>query len=138
MGDLSVSDGIKWLTYDEASVVLRIKPDSVRRRASLRKWQRMQGNDGLARIGVPLDIIPDDTTDASPVIIPAHPDNPDTQTDENLLLARIEIASLQAKVQGLEARLSDTQGERDRIAGLLDKALEARAPTGILRWLFRG
>lgn len=127
-----MSDGIKWLTYDEASVVLGIKPDSVRRRAALRKWQRMQGNDGLARIGVPLDIIPD----ATPVITPDIPDNPDKPKDEDLVLARIEIGSLQAKVEGLEARLSDTQRDRDRIAALLDRALERRPSVGILARLF--
>src|SRR5215204_248901 len=46
---------IKWLTYDEAAVALRISPESVRRLAQRRKWSRRPGNDGKVRLGVPAE-----------------------------------------------------------------------------------
>src|SRR5215218_9887931 len=46
---------IKWLTYDEAAVALRISPESVRRLAQRRKWSRRPGNDGRVRLGVPAE-----------------------------------------------------------------------------------
>ena len=49
--------------------------------------------------------------------------------------ARIELSAALAKIEGLEARLTDTQAERDRLASLLEKSLESR-PGGILRRLF--
>lgn len=109
----------EWLTYDEAADRLGILADSVRRRAAARKWPRRKGNDGRARVGIPRDIIPDIIPAPTPVITP---DNP----DESGRL-RTELAAAQAKVEGLEARLADTQAERDRLAGLLEKALETRS-----------
>lgn len=105
-----------WLTYDEAAGRLHIKPDSVRRRAAARKWPRRVGNDRLARVGIPRSVIPD----ATPVTIPdITPDNPDESGH-----LHIDLAAAQARIEGLEARLSDTQAERDRLAALLEKALE--------------
>lgn len=59
------------------------------------------------------------------------------QTDGNeqaLVEARIEVAKLTTEVKGLEARLSDTQAERDRLADALKSALERRP--GILTRIF--
>lgn len=56
-----------------------------------------------------------DTDRSEPVTSPVtHLDNPG-------LLA--QIAAAQATIDGLEARLADTQAERDRLAQLLDKAM---------------
>jgi len=41
-------------------------------------------------------------------------------------MARSQVAVLEAEKRGLEARLADTQAERDRLAEALSKALEAR------------
>lgn len=118
-----------FLTYDEAAKRLGIKADSVRRRASARRWPKMQGNDGLARVGVPHDVIPDDIPALPPVITP-----------DNITELMVEIASLKAKMDGLTDRLADTQKERDRIAALLEKALETGPVVrrGILVRLFGG
>jgi len=48
--------------------------------------------------------------------------------------AQIELAKAFARIEGLEARLSDTQEERDRLAALLEKALEPRP--GIIARIF--
>lgn len=103
---------IFWLTYDEAAAKLGIKSDSVRRRAAGRKWPRRLGNDGLARVGVPKDVIPAST----PVIAPENPDN----------ASEIRIAVLEAEGKFLRERLDEMRADRDRLAGLLEKALEAR------------
>lgn len=111
MGD---NPDVEWLTYDEAAHRLGILPDSVRRRAASRKWPRRVGNDRLARVGIPRSVIPDCT----PAITP---DNPDESGQ-----LRADLAAAQARIEGLEARLADTQAERDRLSGLLERALEPR------------
>lgn len=103
---------IVWLTYDEAATRLGIKADSVRRRAASRKWPRRVGNDGLARIGIPATIIPDRIPDATP----ENPDKSDA----------IRIAVLETETAMLRERLNEMRADRDRLAGLLEKALEPR------------
>lgn len=105
-----------WLTYDEAAAKLGVKADSVRRRAASRKWPRRVGNDGLARVGIPVSIIPDRTPVAIPDDNTENPDNSD----------KIRIAVLEAEGRQLRERLADTQADRDRLAGLLEKALDPR------------
>lgn len=107
---------IVWLTYDEAAAKLGIKSDSVRRRCALRKWPRRVGNDGLARIGVPATIIPDRTPVAIPDTAPENPDKSDA----------IRIAVLETETAMLRERLNEMRADRDRLAGLLEKALEPR------------
>lgn len=114
-----------WMTYDEAGRRLGIKSDSVRRRAASRKWPKRIGNDGLARVGIPADIIPD----APPAL---HPENPDESGS-----IRERLAAAESKIQGLEIRLSDTQAERDRLVRLLEQSLEARTVPGFFSNLFR-
>ena len=43
-----------WLTYAEAGQALEMQPSSVKRLSFRRKWPRRTGNDGLARVGVPV------------------------------------------------------------------------------------
>lgn len=66
----------------------------------------------------------------------------ETETDtvsvsSELVAAQIEIAKLTAEKEGLEARLSDTQAERDRLAETLNKTLESQRRAGFFRRLFR-
>lgn len=119
MGD---DPDLVWLTYDEAAGRLGIQADSVRRRAASRKWPRRRGNDGFARVGIPRSIIPD----ATPELTPDNPDNSGR--------LREDLATAKAEIEGLEARLVDTQAERDRLAVLLERALEPRP--GILSRIF--
>lgn len=49
---------------------------------------------------------------------------PDTDLGQELSEAKIEIAKLTAQKEGLESRLADAHGERDRLAAALNKALE--------------
>lgn len=47
--------------------------------------------------------------------------------DPDFLALSIEVATLRAEKAGLEARLSDTQAERDRLARMLDDAMRTRS-----------
>lgn len=124
MGD----DPELWLTYEEAAERLNIKPDSVRRRAAARKWARRLGNDGRARVRIPDDALPPDVRgDVTPAL------SPDVSAELNE--ARVEIATLRAELAGVRDRLTDTQADRDRLAGLLEKSLKPRS--GLLERLSR-
>lgn len=125
-----------WMTYDEAGAALGIKSDSVRRRAASRKWPRRQGNDKLARVGIPRSIIPDRTPAITPAIIP---DDPDTygHVREELAAAKSEISGLQARLTDAQAIIEDLKGDRDAWREQAQRlALETR-PAGLLARLFR-
>lgn len=99
-----------FMSYTEAAQRLNIKPDSVRRRARARKWPRRQGNDGKAQVGIPQGLLSPDDLGGAP------PGPPTDQTDQTLAV----------KLAVAEARLVDVTEDRDRLARLLDKALEPR------------
>ena len=60
---------------------------------------------------------------------------PDTDMSAQLSAAQADLAASRAEAAGLRDRLTDTQAERDRLAALLDRALEPRP--GIIARLFR-
>lgn len=102
----------QWLTYAEAAAALGIKADSVRRRATARKWPRRQGNDGLARVLLPIGIVPDRPPDDTPAPGPAV--TPD--------LALVERAArAEAKADALTVQLADLRSDRDRWRDLAEK-----------------
>lgn len=96
-----------YMTYDEAAERLRIKPDSVRRRARAKNWPRRQGNDGKAQVGIPPGLLGEDRPGGSP------PGSPPDHT----LAIRLAVA---------EAQLANVTEDRDRLALLLEKSLERR------------
>lgn len=49
----------QWMTYADAAELLGIDPDSVKRTAQRKGWERMPGNDGKTRVAVPLSAIPE-------------------------------------------------------------------------------
>lgn len=102
-----------FMSYAEAAQRLNIKPDSVRRRARARKWPRRQGNDGLTMVGIPPGLLPPDRPEGAP---PGPPPDHTDHTDQALAI-RLTVA---------EARLADVTEDRDRLARLLEKALEPR------------
>lgn len=100
----------EFMTYDQAAQRLGIKPESVKRRARARKWPRRIGNDGLALVGIPPDVLGPDHPPGPPPGLP-----PDDGKEK--LEVRLAVA---------EARLADVTADRDRLAALLEKALEPR------------
>lgn len=98
-------DEIRMMTYAEAGRILGIKPESVTRRARNRRWRKELGNDGLMRVGIPLDIIPREVPPDVPPAIP--PDNPDKSIDA------ARIASLETEVRLLRETVTDLRQDRD-------------------------
>jgi hypothetical protein len=47
----------EWLTYAEAGERLGVSPEAIRARAIRGHWRRQVGNDGLARVMVPAEIL---------------------------------------------------------------------------------
>jgi alkylation response protein AidB-like acyl-CoA dehydrogenase len=101
-----MTDQTRMMTYAEAAGLLGIKVDSVMRRARNRKWHKELGNDGLARIAVPVSIIPPD----DPPAFPAD-DPPEPPKDDPAISAR--IASLETEVRMLRENMVDLRADRD-------------------------
>jgi hypothetical protein len=114
-----------WLTYDEAAQRIGIKPDSVRRRAAAKKWPRRIGNDGLARVGLTPDLIPEILNTIAP----------DHTPDESEKIGA-DLAAAKATITGLEARLADTQTDRDHWRDMVEKMTSEFRPVGIWARLF--
>lgn len=116
-------DELVWLTYAEAAERMRIKPDSVRRRAAARKWPRRIGNDGKASVGIPPDVIPDAT--------PALPhDNPPQNPGPS-----VELASARTEVRLLREQLNDVKADRDLWRAQAER-LSDKAGAGLWAKLF--
>lgn len=101
-----MTDQTRMMTYAEAARILGIKVESVMRRARNRKWHKELGNDGLARVAVPLSAIPPDDPPAFPA---DHP--PEPPKDDPALSSR--IASLETEVRMLREVLDDLRVDRD-------------------------
>lgn len=64
LGDDS-GEPVRWLTYREAAEALGIAVGSAKRTAFRKGWARQPGNDGAARVAVPLSEIDRRTPDSS-------------------------------------------------------------------------
>ncbi len=74
----------KSLSYDELANLLGIERESARHLAFRRRWRRTKGNDGKARVDVPLDALPQPNSPMG-----ASPDTPtDTVTGSEAILTR--------------------------------------------------
>jgi hypothetical protein len=60
------AEPVRIMTYRELATALGIDEESAQRRAQRRKWRRMRGNDGKARVAVPLSVVPDAPGDSPP------------------------------------------------------------------------
>jgi DNA-directed RNA polymerase specialized sigma24 family protein len=99
----------EFLLYQEAADRLGISIDSVRRQARRKGWPKKQGNDGKARVGIPIDRLQDGPQDSPP-------DSP--QDTVPALLARIaelqaELAAAGAREAGQERLITALQEDRD-------------------------
>ncbi|MDX0599609.1 hypothetical protein GOD17_31675 [Sinorhizobium medicae] len=139
---------IKSLTYAELAARLGVKPESARRLAQRRKWQRTIGNDGAARVFVPIDALPSPAT--SSVTSPRDTDNAensaatDTHDDAGDVTRDnpAAVAVLEAQIEGLKALLAAEArraeaAERERDDWKAEAAAwQAHAQRGFLRRLF--
>ena len=123
-------DGTRWLTYGELAAARGISKASATRLAFRKHWPRRTGNDGQARVAVPLDARapPHDTThDSHPVTI--HDDTHDARdgvtpgNSDAETLARERQRADQAEAR---AEQTEAQGAVDREAAAAREA-ELRA-----------
>ena len=127
-------DEHRFMTYDEAAALLRIKPDSVRRRAASKRWPKRRGNDRKARVGIPVSIIPDDTPAPIPDATPA------ITTDEvnlraELAAAKEALARAEGQAEVTAARLIDLAADRDAWRSQAERlALETRPVVPVSLW----
>ena len=101
------------LTYAEAASRLGCLEKSVATRAKRRRWKREKGNDGLMRVHIPIEYLPDSKGDNRGDSIPDT--RPTVREAElvgqiNVLQAKLEAAT--EKAQGLEKALAEA-GERE-------------------------
>lgn len=122
-----------FLTYDEAGKKLGIKPDSVRRRARARKWPRRQGNDGKAQVGIPPDILGEDSPSGDPS---GHPLDKLERT-AIIEQSSIEAAELRVENRMLREQMDELRSDRDKWREQAERLLEVRSTTGFFNRLFR-
>src|SRR4051812_15535155 len=132
------AEPVRIMTYKELATVLGIDEESAQRRTQRRKWRRMRGNDGKARVAVPLSVIPE-----APMVSRADdpPDNegtvPPTVTDAlaPLLLdlaarakaAREALDAARAEAMTIRERAAKAEGEAEVLRSALEGAQEVLA-----------
>jgi hypothetical protein len=114
-------DDVQWMTYTELAEALGIGPDSARNLVRRKRWPRMPGNDGLARIGVPVEhlaqhVRPDAPGETLPEVDASPP-----------IDLGAAIAALERHIERLERELAAAVVERnaERTRALQVPALEA-------------
>jgi len=107
---------IQWMSYAELASALGITLDSGKNLVRRKRWQRQSGNDGLARIGVPVEYIMKatpqaiDTPTITPIDPPANP--PIEPPTDGAMVAAIEV--LREHITRLETELATAKNERDQ------------------------
>jgi hypothetical protein len=100
-------DDVRWMTYLELAHALKIGVESARNLVRRKRWPRQAGNDGLARIGAPMQYL----------LEHAKPDAPDEGALEPAAnpVSDIQgaIAALERHIERLERELAVTVTERD-------------------------
>jgi hypothetical protein len=101
----------RWMTYPELGEAFGITAASAKRLAIRRRWPKRPGNDGRARVGVPVEAIPvcvasdipsDDTSDA-----------PGDVTGDDTGAVTAAVTALQRHIERLERETETLKAERD-------------------------
>src|SRR5271165_6398652 len=105
------------LTYAELAEALKITPASANKLARRRRWPRLMGNDGRARVTVPDEALvrQDSPQDMPPDVPPVSP--PDSPV-------RAQIARLESELAGARGELA---GVREALGGARARADAAEA-----------
>lgn len=108
-----MSDDIKMMTYADAAQALGVKVDSIKRRARNRRWKREKGNDGLVRVGVPIEVLTLSEKDNPP-------DPPPDSTGDVLGLEK-QVSALETEVKMLRERQDDLSADRDHWRAMAER-----------------
>lgn len=142
---MPASDDVVWLTYDALAARLGITSESARNLVRRRRWERIDGNDGARRIGVPHDYLSERDDSPSPmmgdtvapsdggILVPhdggdGRPD--DRPHDGGMTVA---LAALERHIRRIEEDLSETRDQIRVIAAERDEARAALAQIDVLR-----
>jgi chromosome segregation ATPase len=112
------TDDIRWLTYAELGRARGISTASANRLAFRRKWRRQTGNDGIARVAVPMTEVqprPDKDYDA----------RDDNRNDDRDDISHV-VRALEAAVASLTERAATAEKRADRVEIRAESA-ESRA-----------
>lgn len=100
------------LTYDELAGRLGIAVHSARNLVRRKRWSRTVGNDGKARVSVPLDALKGGAEDAPKATPEGAPEAPPEAPMMALLEAQIE--GLKSLVEAERKRADAAEADRDR------------------------
>ena len=118
------------MTYDEIAAALRISPDSARRLVRRRRWTKTRGNDGFARVNIPierLEAAARASEDARDDDITDNPEDDPLGADHDAGAGML-VALLQARATELATELSDA---RQKIDDLQDRAGRAEVRAAV-------
>ncbi|WP_278964503.1 hypothetical protein [Lactobacillus apis] len=96
------------LTYKELAKKLHIKPQSARKLTQRKKWVRSAGNDGAARVHVPLDALPVSSDKDGDILQDSHGD-----VSHPVHEMQIRIAVLETELKAANSIIDDLRTERD-------------------------
>lgn len=100
------------LSYDELAERMRITPHSARNLVRRKRWKRTVGNDGKARVSVPVEAL---TAPSAPPLAPPL-EAPSPAAESGVMIARLEaqIDGLKALVEAERRRADAAEADRDR------------------------
>src|SRR3954470_13260373 len=114
---LRVMSDVSWLSYSELAERLGIGRQSARQLAIRKRWMRKPGNDGQARVGVPLENLtrPDACKPTRPATCPEtgnatrneDPATPPAAPADDTPKLQAQIARLEERVDGLKRLLDE-------------------------------
>jgi chromosome segregation ATPase len=102
-------ESVKWMRYNELAAAIGIPRESARQFASRKRWPRRQGEDGRARIAVPLEVLRSQSRSA-PTGEGVLPDARDQLSSDETPA----ICILEHHVEHLEDELEEAKRELDR------------------------
>jgi DNA primase len=105
-GATHVRDDVRLLTYDEIAELFGIERESARHLALRKNWRRTKGNDGKARVEVPLEAVPSESKGGS------TPNSTGEDTAATPALVR-HIERLEAALETAQQRFVEAEAARD-------------------------
>jgi hypothetical protein len=118
-----------WLSYGELAERLGIKPGSAKRRALERRWPRRPGNDGRARVAVPVEVL----AEARETTGEDEGEDAGEATSGIGALADYLKGELAETRRELRATAAEAQEARERVARATGEAEALRETTAALR-----
>src|SRR3954471_2986578 len=116
---------VTWLSYTELAERLGIRRQSARQLAIRKRWMRKPGNDGQARVGVPLESLtrPDTCKPTRPATCPEtgnatrneDPATPPATPADDTPRLQAQIARLEERIDGLRRLLDEANRQRDEL-----------------------